>query len=154
MHTANMTIVGNLTGDPKLFPGHDGKKAFCRFTVAVNTGTDNAVANFYDVSAFSDLAEGIATSLSKGQRVIVYGHLSTSQEPFTTEDGRQVSRTRIGLVATAAGPDLFFQYARVAKRASSNDASPAGEARPAAAETSPAPVPAVVGAPAADEEPF
>lgn len=154
MNLSNLTIVGNLTSDPKFFPSKEDKRAFCRFTVAVNTfvardSTETNV-NFYDVSAFSELAEGISTSLSKGQRVIVYGHLTTSKEPFTTEDGKQASRTRIGIVATAVGPDLFRQYARVAKMAASNASQPVQqEAAPAQG-----PVLVAVGASAPDEEPF
>lgn len=163
MNLATVTILGNLTADPKLFPASNGKKAFVRFSVAVNEkrGEEESVS-YYDVSAFGDLAEGITTSLSKGHRVIVIGRLGTYSEPVTLDDGREVQRTRIQLIASAVGPDLFHQFARVGKVASNNTANAQSNgngaqaaAQSAAAQPAVAPASAPVAQPIpADEEPF
>jgi|GEM_PF-5043406 len=117
MNQANVTIVGRLTSDPKLFPANGTKKAFTKISVAVNErrGESETVANFYDVSVFGELAEIAASSLLKGHQVIVVGKLNSYQEPYNTEDGREAHRTRIGITAVALGPDLFRQYVRIAK---------------------------------------
>ena len=151
MNLTHVTIVGNLTADPKLNPANGEKRAFCRLSVAVNERRgEEEITNFYDVSTFGDLAESVATSLTKGLRVIVYGHLNTYKEPYTTDDGRETHRTRIGITASAIGPDLFRQFARVAKVASTNGSKPAPSAAPAAEEAQP--VAAAVAAPASVSE--
>jgi single-strand DNA-binding protein len=146
MNLTNVTIIGRLTADPRIFPTNGTKKAFTKISVAVNErrSETESVANFYDVSVFGELAESVASSLSKGQQVIVVGHLNSYQEPYTTDDGREVHRTRTGITAIAVGPDLFRQFVRVAKMASPKPSQNGATAAPAAPE---APAPE---APAAD----
>lgn len=158
MNQAHVTIIGRLTSDPRLFPANGTKKAFTKISVAVNErrGENETVANFYDISVFGELAETVASSLQKGQQVIVVGRLNCYQEPYTTEDGREVHRTHTGITAVAVGPDLFRQFARVGKVASQNgqrQSFPASSPAPGAgapAEPAPTPAPALV----ADEEDF
>jgi len=116
MQIANVTIIGHIASDVRLNKA-DGKSALCRFTVAVNQSKgEESVANFYQVSAFGDLAENVAETLHKGTRVIVYGALNTYNEPIISpDDGKEVSRTRIGIKALAVGPDLLGATARVVK---------------------------------------
>jgi single-strand DNA-binding protein len=107
MNCAQAVVVGRLTADPKLCLAKDGGCLYCRFSVAVNERRgEEEIVNYYDVSAFGDLAERIIGSLRKGQGVIVVGRLNTYKEPYTTDDGRETHRTRIGITASTAGPDL------------------------------------------------
>jgi len=59
--------------------------------------------------AFGDLAENAATSLSKGDRVVVTGKLRA--ESWESADGEQ--HTAIGLVADEIGAGLRFAIATV-----------------------------------------
>ena len=118
MNQASVTIIGRLTGDPKVYQANGTKKAFTKISVAVNEQRgEESVPNFYDISVFGELGENAATTLHKGQQVIVVGRLNSYQEPFTTEDGREVHRNRVGITASAIGPDLFRQFVKVAKMA-------------------------------------
>lgn len=154
-----VNLVGNLTADPKLYPSEEGKKPYARFSVAVNEkhGEQEATTDFYDITAFGTLPENLATSLHKGQRIIVQGHLHTWQEPYRTADGQETHRNRIGITANAAGPDLTWAIARVAKVARSEQTQ-AGLGWPErAVERAPDPEPVPVvepPIPGPDLEPF
>ena len=144
-----VTLVGNLTKDPTFTPSHDGKKAFGRLSIAVNERRgEEEVTNYYDVTLFGSLAENVAYSLRKGQRVLVTGRLSTSQETITKQDGTEGHRNHVGIIATAVGPELTWATARVAKAETSAPApapapqAPAPKATPAPAPAAKAPAPA------------
>jgi len=87
MATENqVTIVGNLTRDPELRYTPNGS-ALVKFGVAVSrrfkdeaTGQwKDAETSFFDVTAWRQLAENIAESLTQGSRVVVVGRLRTNQ---------------------------------------------------------------------------
>ena len=101
----SISLVGNLTGDPKLIFGDSGK-ARATFSVAVNEGQgETEKTHFVNVTAFGTLAENIADSLSKGQRVVVVGRLNTYSKDVTI-DGDDKSLTMVSFTASAIGPDL------------------------------------------------
>lgn len=154
-----VTLIGNLTRDPTYSPAGNGKKAYGRLSLAVNEHRgEEEVTNYYDITAFGSLAENVAFSLRKGNRVIVTGRLSTSQETVTRADGSEGRRTRVGIVASAVGPELTWATARVAKVEASAPAPQAqaqaqaskAPAPKAQAPQAPEPVPTV---PAVDNEP-
>lgn len=82
MGAQQITITGNLTGDPELrYSG--GGAAVARLTVAANERYRDKQTNewvdgdsfFAQASCFGDLAAHVVESLHKGDRVIVTGHL-------------------------------------------------------------------------------
>ena len=144
-----VALVGNLTKDPTFTPAHEGKKAFGRVSLAVNErrGEEESV-NFYDITLFGSLAENVAYSLRKGQRVLVTGRLQTSTEPIVKADGTEGHRTRVSIVAMSVGAELTWATAKVAKAEASAPApapapqAPAPKATPAPAPAAKAPAPA------------
>ena len=140
----SISLVGNLTADPRLTPGAEGRKSRVYLTVAVNEGEgDNAKTHFLDVVAFGTLAENVASSLHKGQRVVVVGRVSTYKREQNI-DGKPTNVTKVEFAASAIGPDLRWAVARVAKVATERDGSvpnsaPASESSAPAAEAAPAP---------------
>jgi len=114
----NMVIIGTLTADAEIRFTPSGQ-AVCNFTVASNP-------RFYDkdsgqwkdgeplflrCNAWRGLAENIAESLQKGNRVIVYGKLQ--QRTFETKDGDK--RSVLELTADEVGPSLKWSTATVRK---------------------------------------
>ncbi|MEY8042626.1 single-stranded DNA-binding protein [Saccharopolyspora cebuensis] len=145
-----ITVVGNLTGDPELRYFQSGD-AVANLTVANNpryfdrkTGQwQDGQSVFLRCNIFRQLAEHAAESLTRGMRVIVQGRLR--QRSFETKEGEK--RTVVELEVDAIGPDLRYATAQVAKVTRAQ--APAPEAGPWDA----APVPAGVGA-GAEEAPF
>ncbi len=113
-----ITVVGNLTGDPELRYTPSGA-ALCRFTVASTPRTFDKTAGewrdgdplFLTCTAWRHLAENIAESLTKGARVIVSGRLKLSR--WETPEGEK--RSAYGLDADEVGPSLRFATAKVQK---------------------------------------
>ncbi len=79
-----ITIVGNLTDDPELrFTPNGVPVTNCR--VAVNRRFRNNQTNewedrldgYFTVNAWRDLAENVAESLNRGDRVLVTGRLQS-----------------------------------------------------------------------------
>lgn len=123
-----ITIEGGLTRDPELAFAASGN-AHVRFSVAVGSRRKNQAGQwedgesaFWDCVAFKRLAENIAESLHKGDRVIVTGTL----KPETYEkDGQQ--RRSIKVMVDNIGPSLLFATASVTKAArSGNQGSDSG----------------------------
>ena len=114
-----VTIVGNIGADPEMRYTPTGQ-AVTSFSVGsqnrsykkddkwVDTGT-----TWYRVIAWRDLAENIAQSLKRGNRVIATGSLVSRD----WEDKEGNKRTSWELTADACGPDLAFANVAVAPRA-------------------------------------
>jgi single-strand DNA-binding protein len=104
-----VTRVGNLTRDPELRYSAKGA-AWVTTAMAVDrrkrcddgTWEDDLAPEFYDVVCFGDLAENVATCLSKGDRVVAVGKIEERQ--WTGRDG--VERTGYKLVADDIGASL------------------------------------------------
>ena len=110
-----LTIVGNLTADPELRFTNSGIPV-ASFTVASTPRTFDKQAGewregealFMRCSAWRDLAENVAESLTKGARVIVQGRLQ--QRSYTDKEGNQ--RTAIDLQVDEVGPSLRYATAQ------------------------------------------
>ena len=101
-----VTIVGNLTRDPELKFINSGS-ATVRFSVAVTKkGWQDKpdVVSFFNCNAIGDIANNIASSLHKGNRVVVYGALR--HRTWDKPDGTKGEATEIEV--EAVGPDLRF----------------------------------------------
>lgn len=113
-----ITIVGNLTADPELRTTSAGAQV-ASFTIASTPRSWNRSTNqfedgqalFMRCSAWRDLANHCAQSLSKGMRVIAQGRLQ--QRSYQAKDGS--NRTVIELQVDEIGPSLRYATAQVQK---------------------------------------
>jgi single-strand DNA-binding protein len=130
-----LTVVGNLTADPELRYTPEGT-ALVKFTVASTPRVLDRTSGeyrdgdplFLTCTAWRDLAEHVAESLSKGARVVVTGRLRLSR--WETDEGEK--RSAYGLDVDDVGPSLRFATAQVQRmtRTSGRVAPPAGATAP------------------------
>lgn len=121
-----ITIVGNLTADPELNFTATGA-AVANFTVASTprildrkTGDwKDGETLFLRCTAWRQLAENVAESLTQGTRILVQGRLV--QRSFETKEGAK--RTVIELQVDEVGPALRYATAKVNKVSRSGEAS-------------------------------
>jgi single-strand DNA-binding protein len=105
MADTHVTITGNLTDDPELTYTQGGA-AVANFRLAVTprvrdgNGWKDGDTSFFRITAWRDLAEHLADSLGKGDRVIVQGQLKTRSWETPEGDKRQV----VEVTAEEAGP--------------------------------------------------
>jgi single-strand DNA-binding protein len=103
-----IAIEGNITRDPELRFIPSGVTV-CSFGVAVNKKVKEGDAwvdgpvSFYNVSAWRQLAED-ATTLSKGDKVVVIGQLDVKQWE-NTEGHKQTS---VDITADSIGKSILF----------------------------------------------
>lgn len=113
-----ITVVGNLTDDPELKFTPSGA-AVANFTVASTPRTFDKQTNewkdgdalFLRCAAWRQLAENVAESLQKGQRVVVTGALRVRQ--FERQDGSK--GTSVEMNVDEVGPSLRYATAKVTK---------------------------------------
>ena len=116
-----ITIVGNLTADPELRTIGSGATV-ASFTIASTPRSFNRNTNqwedgqalFMRCSAWRDLADHCAASLSKGMRVIAQGRLQ--QRSYQAQDGS--NRTVVELQVDEIGPSLRYATAQVQRQSS------------------------------------
>lgn len=134
-----ITVIGNLTDDVQLdFTASNLARA--RFTVASTprafnkaTGAwDDGTTLFLRCTAWRQLAEHAAETLTRGMRVIATGRLQ--QFDWETDEGER--RSMLSLNVDEVGPGLQFATAKVTKAVRS------------AANTAPGPVGTKAAAPA------
>ena len=112
-----ITLVGNLTRDPELRFTANGR-AVASFGIAVGrryqvNGEWQEQTSYFNVTAWGDLGENAAASLSKGTRIVVTGRLE--QREYTTREGDK--RTAIDVIADELGPSLRWATAQVERTA-------------------------------------
>lgn len=117
MSAISITVTGNLTGDPELKFTQTGSPV-AAFTVASNERFKDAKGEWQDgptsfvrVNAWRDLAEHVAESLAKGDRVIVSGTLR--QRNYETKEGEK--RTVWEVAATEVGAALRYATVKISK---------------------------------------
>jgi single-strand DNA-binding protein len=152
MATDNViTIVGNLTDDPELrFTPSGVAVASCR--VAVNRRTRNQQTNewedkldgYFTVNVWRDHAENIAESLSRGNRVLVTGRLTSRS--YQDKEGQ--TRWVTEIEADEICPSLRWATAQITK------VNRSGNGRASGGDASWSSAPPPVSAPAADDVPF
>jgi single-strand DNA-binding protein len=74
-----VTIVGNLTASPEMRYGKKANTPYAKMTVVANDRGEEQTAQFYTVTTFGSLAENVASSLQKGDRVVVHGTLTWTE---------------------------------------------------------------------------
>jgi single-strand DNA-binding protein len=135
------TITGNLTRDPEL-RFTPGGQATVAFAVAATRGWTDRFTNerkeqtsFFDVVAWGTLAENVAHSLRKGDRVVVAGRLD--QRTWETQEGER--RSKVEIVADEVAPSLRWATAQVTKN--DRPVAQAGQRPEAVGDASLAPLP-------------
>lgn len=120
MNDTTITIVGNLVAEPELRFTAQGA-AVAGFTVAstpriFDKGSGqwkDGDALFLRCSAWRELAENVAESLTRGARVVVTGRLK--QRSFDSREGEK--RSVIELEVDEIGPSLRYATAKPVKAA-------------------------------------
>jgi single-strand DNA-binding protein len=111
-----ITLAGNLTKEPQLRTA--GQRPVLNFRVAVDGGGNGSdIAGFFDCAAWGDLANTLAASLKKGQRVLLSGQLR--QQSFESNGATRIVNE---VLVDDAGPSLLWSRTEVAKRASAEQA--------------------------------
>ena len=135
-----VTLVGNLSGDPELrFTPSGVAVVKLRMAQPPRTKDGNEWKDgepfWINVTAWRQLAENVAETLTSGMRVIVMGRLE--QRTYDHRDGHKV--TVVELTADAIGPDLTWATAKVTRvgKSDGNASRPAARQAPAQAETPP-----------------
>ncbi|MCJ7827424.1 MAG: single-stranded DNA-binding protein [Demequinaceae bacterium] len=126
-----ITVVGNLTGDPELKFIQSGA-AVVNFTVASTPRSFDRNTNewkdgetlFLRCSLWREAAENVAESLTKGMRVVVVGRL-VARSWETNGEKRTVNEIQVDEI----GPSLRYATAKVQK--TSRSGSPSGGGAPA-----------------------
>ncbi|WP_309931897.1 single-stranded DNA-binding protein [Arthrobacter sp. 1088] len=122
-----ITVIGNLTNDPELRFTPSGS-AVANFTIASTPRTFDRQSNefkdgetlFLRASAWREMAENVAESLTKGTRVIASGRLKSRS--YETKEGEK--RIVIELEIDEVGPSL--RYANVSRGFKKSEGVPAG----------------------------
>lgn len=113
-----VTLIGTVSRDPQMKYLPNGTPV-AEFGLVYNKRRKNQETNqwedgdaqFYDIKCWRGLAENVAESIQKGNRVIVFGELEFRS--WQADDGSK--RNKIEVVAEAVGPDLLWATAQVQK---------------------------------------
>jgi single-strand DNA-binding protein len=114
----NVTISGNLVADPELRYTNNGAP-IASLRMAVNRrwskdGEWEEETSYFDVTAWSQLAENCAETLTKGMRVNVSGRLE-EQRWEDKESGDP--RRKVVIIADEVSPSLRWATASIEKQA-------------------------------------
>jgi single-strand DNA-binding protein len=123
----SVTKIGNLTRDPELRFGAKGT-AFTRVGLAVSRPKKpgdwkgEQLTEFYEVTAFGEVAEHAAECLEKGMRVVVVGR----PELEHWQDDTGAERTTKRIAARELSPSLRWATLRVERVARTSGAATNG----------------------------
>ena len=111
----SINVVGNLTSEPELRFTQSGT-AMVSGSIASNrryqvNGEWQEQTSYFNFTAWRELAENIASTMSKGMRVVATGRME--QKDWTDKDGNK--RTSYDLVLDEIGPSLRWATAVVTK---------------------------------------
>lgn len=151
-----MTGIGRCTADVELRFASNGT-AVCSANLAFNSRRKNNTTGewedgdvfFVRATAFRELAEHMAESLTRGCEVVVSGRLKTDQ----WEDKNGDRRSAVSLLVDGIGPNLRYATADVKKAERSGGGAFGGSSAPADDPWGSAP-PAGSGGFADDPPPF
>ena len=121
-----MYLLGNLTRDPEIKYTNEGM-AIAEMRLAVNkrwkdkNGEDMEVVDYFNVTAWNNLAENCVSSLKKGDRVIINGRLSLRK--WENKEGKKYNI--INMTADVVAASLEFCQLKIKggknKKDGSND---------------------------------
>ncbi len=107
-------LLGNLTRDPEIKYTNEGM-AIAEMRLAVNkiwknkNGEDTEVVDYFNITAWNNLAENCVNSLKKGDRVIVNGHLNLRN--WENKDGKKYNI--INMTADIVAASLEFNKLKI-----------------------------------------
>jgi single-strand DNA-binding protein len=110
------TITANVTRDPELRYTDSGK-AVVNLPLAHNSRTKvdgqwvDSETTYLEAELWEDMAEHVAETLRRGDRVLVAGDITVKAYPGT--DGQK--RTKVVIKAEEIGPSLRFATAQIHK---------------------------------------
>jgi single-strand DNA-binding protein len=141
----SINVVGNLTGEPELRYTQSGT-AMVSGSIASNrryqvNGEWQEQTSYFNFTAWRELAENIASTMSKGMRVVATGRME--QKDWVDKDGNK--RTSYDLVLDEIGPSLRWATAVVTK----TDKNGSGSSSPSIVAAS-----AAFNATVTEEDPF
>jgi single-strand DNA-binding protein len=131
MSSSTVTLIGNLTTDPTLRQTTGGASV-TQFSIAVTRSWKNKSdqweeeTSYFDVVAWSELANNVCESLKKGNRVIASGRL---EQQSWTKDGEK--RSKVVLVADDIGPSLRKAVVNGIEKSGESKSSPSKAAKQA-----------------------
>lgn len=99
----SVTLIGNLTRDPEIRDAGDARVVTLGLAETREGKDGEKHPQYYDVEAWGELAEHVASSLVKGDLVIAAGKLR--YDSFQ-KDGEK--RSRVKVLASHIGPSLRF----------------------------------------------
>lgn len=134
-----ITVIGNLTADPELRFTPSGA-AVASFTIASTPRTFDRQSNewkdgetlFLKANIWREVAENVAETLTKGNRVIVQGNLKA--RTYTTKEGEK--RTVNELEVTEVGPSLRYASGKLTRNPRANQATSSSTEASGATQTS------------------
>jgi len=120
----HLTVTGNTTDVPELKFSNKGNP-WVSFTIAWNKpqrnpdGSWNNEAHFFDVTAFGQLAEHVAGSIGKGDRVTVVGHIE--QDRWVSPEGQ--NRSKVCIKADDVSADMRWATVQIERQSGKTVAS-------------------------------
>lgn len=114
--SSQITIVGNITREPELRYLPSGA-AVAKFGIAVNRSFTNKggdkveSTDYFDITAWKELAENVVETVATGTRVVITGRLQ--QDRWETDGGEK--RSKVYIVADEVAPSLRWATASVTK---------------------------------------
>lgn len=114
-----VNVSGNLVADPEIRYTNNGA-TICGMRVAVNrrwpkNGEWEEETSYFDITAWAQLAENCASSLTKGMRVNVSGRL---EEQRWEDKETNEPRRKVVIIANEVSPSLRWATADVNKQQS------------------------------------
>ena len=111
--SAPITLAGTLVRDPELRFTGGGDKAVCSFSIVTAKRSLNKATNeweesdktYWDITAWSKLAEHVADCLSTGDPVIVQGEIRSEEWNDKTTGEK---RSKMKITARKIGVDLMY----------------------------------------------
>ena len=105
----NIFLLGNLTRDPEIKYTNEGV-AITEMGIAVNkrwtdrNGKESEYVDFFNITAWSNLAENCAATLKKGDRVLISGHMNLRS--WENKEGKKYNIT--GIIADIVAASMEF----------------------------------------------
>lgn len=154
MTLPTMTGIGRATADPELRFANSGT-AVCTVNLAFNSRRKNPQTQewedgdvfFVRATAFRELAESMAESVTRGTEVVVTGRLKTEQWEDRASGEK---RSSVSLLLDGIGPNLRYAAATVKKADRAGGTASSGAPADDPVGQAPPRTPAV----SADEPPF
>ncbi len=113
----NIYLLGNLTRDPEIKYTNEGI-AITEMGLAANkkwtdkSGKDVEIVDYFNITAWNNLAENCAAALKKGDRILVCGHLNLRS--WENKEGKKYNITSI--TADVVAGSLEFNHIKILEK--------------------------------------